>query len=987
MMNLASAAAFALLLLPASAWAQATSGITGTVRDDTGGVLPGVQVEARSPALIEQVRTVYTDGQGLYRIVDLVPGQYTVTYTLPGFRTVIRDGITLTAAFTATVSAEMAVGGIEESITVSGAAPVVDTRNVAQQLTVPSEIRDAIPLPTSSAAYVVLIPGATQAPTNRDVGGMRGEQAQVFGVHGTNANNLRQMRDGMDTSSLFGGGNRLLSLNPSTVSEVIVQTVGDAKVEGAGALVDVVLRDGGNQFSGTFVTNWGSKDTQSNNIDDDLVARGTGTPGDIKSLYDYSYGLGGPIVGDQLWFYSAGRRWLTEAFLPGIFFNATQGTPFYTPDESRPSFEDNFYYEFTNRLTWQAAEKHKVTFLYSRDRACQCHVGQRAGTLSPEAAGSNNFDPNTRVQSKWTYPVTSRLLLDGGASMLWYDVVRTSTGGGANDFAILDNSRNFTYGHHARSYGGAPSTGGFLSSKNWNFHGNVAYVTGSHNFQSGVQYRHAPQDLQHFINNGFTLEFRGTTPVAVTEWASPFHNSVKQQVIALYAQDQWTLDRLTVNLGLRFDYLKSTSPAFTIPAGPRVPERQIPAADDHIGWKDLQPRLGAAYDLFGDGHTALKVALGRYVPQLRFNDQQQYAPARQAALDTDRSWTDLNGDFIPQDNELGPRDNENFGLPVQSTEYSREVTHGWRNRPYNYQASVQVDHQLDDNGNFWASAGYFRTWFGNFNATDNRAVSLANYDEYSYTVPSDPDLPGGGGQVIAGLHNQKPGPAGNFGAVDRVVVLADSLGSQTQVYNGIDLTMRGRFPNGVLITGGVSFGKTVADYCGLIAGNPQLLIQPRFGDNINQRASVRGNICREDPPWSAETNIKFSGIVPLPAGFQVAATWQNLPAIETDADFVVSPTAAQGQIGRRLTGGGADRLIRLYTPKSFYVEPRANQIDFRISKRFQFGRVRVEPQFNAYNMTNANDVLQIVTRYGAAWQNARNILPARLIKLGLQIDF
>jgi hypothetical protein len=972
--------AWFLLVLPPAAWAQ--SGISGVVRDGSGAVLPGVQVDARSPALIEQVRTVYTDSQGIYRIIDLRPGTYTVTFTLAAFRTVIREGIELPAAFTATVNADLSLGAIEESVTVTGAAPLVDTQNVVQQLTVSSEVRDAIPLPTSSAAYVVLIPGATQAPQDRDVGGVRGEQAQVFAIHGTNNNNLRQMRDGMDTSSLFGGGNRIISINPATVTEIIVLSAGDAKAEGNGALVDVVPRDGGNEFHGTFQANVGQKNLQSTNIDAALVARGAPNPGDIKTLYDWGYGVGGPIAHNRLWFHTAGRRWLTENFLPGNFFNATQGTPFYTPDTSRPGFENNYYYELNNRLMWQAAERHKVSFTYVRDRSCQCHVGQRPGTLAPEASGDNRFEPGWRVQSKWTMPATSRLLFDAGFSMVRFNITRVGTGGGPEDFAITDLDRNYTYGHHARAFDGPPTNGGQYINRNVNVQGNVSYVTGSHAFSTGGQMRYAGSELSLFINHGMTLGFRGTTPAEVTEWASPFLNDVRHRMLGLYVQDYWTIHRLTLNLGLRFDDLHAWSPEIVMPAGPRVPARVAPAVDDAIGWRDLNMRVGFAYDVFGNSRTALKAGMGRYVPQLRFNDQQQYSSARQASLSTTRTWNDLNGDFIPQDNELGPRDNANFGLPVQNIRYARDVTHGWGNRPFNYQASVQLEHQLLDN--VAVGVGYFRTWFGNFLVSNNEAVSRTDFNEYTFTVPADPRLPGGGGQVITGLFNQTPA---SFGRVDRVVGPASEFGDQQHVYDGVDISVRGRFPSGALITGGVSVGRTVLDRCDVVAGNPQLLVQADSSADPTTRASTLGPNCRIQPPWSAQTNLKLAGILPLPYDFQVSATWQNLPPIPTDANFVLGPTDAQAQLGRRLTGGAADRTIQLVNPQSYYTEPRGNQIDFRVSRRFRMGTARVEPQFNVYNLTNANDVLTMVTRFGPDWQNRPNVLPARLIKLGLQIDF
>ena len=220
-----------------------------------------------------------------------------------------------------------------------------------------------------------------------------------------------------------------------------------------------------------------------------------------------------------------------------------------------------------------------------------------------------------------------------------------------------------------------------------------------------------------------------------------------------------------------------------------------------------------------------------------------------------------------------------------------------------------------------------------------------------------------------------------------MVKSASIFGDQEHRYDGVDITMQGRFPNGAMLTGGVSIGRTVLDTCDVIAGNPQLRVQAGGGQNVSTRANNRSSVCRIVPPWASSTNIKLAGILPLPYNIRLSATWQNLPAIETGADLVLGRGAARGQLGRNLTGGGADRLVQLHTQQSNYTEPRANQIDFRFSRRFQVGTARIEPQFNLYNLTNANDILRVVTRYGGAWQNARNVLPARLIKLGLQIDF
>ena len=189
-----------LLLLPAAAGAQGLGAIAGVVRDTSGGVLPGVTVEAASPALIERARTVVTDGQGVYRIVDLRPGLYTVTFSLAGFSTLERKGIELSAAFTATVNADLPVGTVEETLTVSGASPVVDVQNVLQQQTLARSTLDAIPMTKRLGAYAALLPGAVS--TAQDVGGIMGERGAAFSIHGGRSGDISTQQDGMTLTVL-----------------------------------------------------------------------------------------------------------------------------------------------------------------------------------------------------------------------------------------------------------------------------------------------------------------------------------------------------------------------------------------------------------------------------------------------------------------------------------------------------------------------------------------------------------------------------------------------------------------------------------------------------------------------------------------------------------------------------------------------------------------------------------------------------------------
>ncbi len=247
---------FTVLVGAASAQNVASGIIAGVVQDPSDAVLPGVTVEVASPALIERVRATITNERGLYRIIDLRTGTYTVTFTLPGFSTTVREGIVLTAGFTASMNAEMRLGAFKETITVSSASPVVDVQNVLQKTAISNEERAALPLPSNSGAYVTLIPGATQTNTaNQDVGGARSELTQQFTIHGNAGNDYQQLRDGMYYGTMIAAGNYMSAVNPIALQEVTIVTGGGilAESESGGVQIDIVPRDGGEITSGSFL--------------------------------------------------------------------------------------------------------------------------------------------------------------------------------------------------------------------------------------------------------------------------------------------------------------------------------------------------------------------------------------------------------------------------------------------------------------------------------------------------------------------------------------------------------------------------------------------------------------------------------------------------------------------------------------------------------------------------------------------------------------
>jgi len=982
--NVALLFVLVLAAAPVAGQNAASASISGVVRDDSGGVLPGVTVEAASPALIEKVRTVVTDSQGVFRIIDLRPGAYVVTFTLPGFSTYRREGIELTTGFTATVNGLMKVGALEETVTVTGASPIVDTENIIQQRVITREVRDALPLPSNSGAYVALIPGATQSASNQDVGGNMGENRQQFTVHGSRTNDFQQLRDGQYFGTMVAAGNYMSSVNPTTVEEVSILTGGGltAESESGGAQINVIARAGGNVFNGSFQGSYGSKDLQADNLDDELRARGATTAPFIKASYELAGGIGGPIKRDKLWFFGSARRWVSQSYQPGNYFNATQGTMFYTPDLDRPAYEDNFYNETTARLTWQAAERHKITGMFSSEYNCNCYFNIQAGTLAPEATGDDLYEPNWRTQVSWTFPVNSKLLLEAGGTVVEGLIVRRLTGGTYDDISILDLARNFRYNSAGSSITGFTQAWGPEASAfgQYNTRFVASYVTGSHSLKTGIQYRRGHNELDLFINKNVSYTLRGTVPQSVTFYAGPYQSGVEQHTIGAFAQDQWRLGRATLNLGLRFDYLKGWIPEQNMPAGDYVPVRNFPAVPDAINWKDLSPRLGVAHDLFGDGRTALKAFVGRFV-SFQSNAGLLAAQNPSAAMVTNstRTWNDINGDYVPQEIELGPHSAANFGQINRVTAYDPAVTHGWHAREYSWQGSVSVQHELREN--LSVNLGYFRTWYGNFLVTDNLAVGPSDFDPYCVTAPNDDRLPNSG-QSVCGLYDVKPAL---FGQTNNLVTPASNFGDPSEVFNGVDLTVTARM-GGAMFAGGISTGSTVTDSC-FVVDSPQASFSP---GNVREAGLYQ---CRNESPWSAGTQFKFSVIYTLPWQIKTSAIYQDIESIPLLASYVASNASIVPSLGRSLAAcrGAvtctATSTVDLIENNSIFPEGRNRQLNLRLSKVFRTGSLRLEPQLDIFNLLNSNQVLVMNTRYGTAWQNATSILAPRVFKLGVQMSF
>ena len=995
-----------VVLVPAIAWGQADTGnIAGVVRDTSGAVMPGVTVEASSPALIEKVRSVVTDSQGLYRIVDLRPGTYTVTFALPGFSTVKREGIALTTGFTANVSAELRVGSLEETVTVTGEAPLVDTQNVEQQQTLSREILDAIPTSRRPAQFITLIVGAdggSNASTLHDVGGVGSDRA-FFGVHGQRADDMTYNFGGMDSRVFSGGG---FQYNAHTFEEVVVETAaGSAEATTGGVQINIIPKDGGNIFSGSISTELTGPSLQSDNINDYLRTHGIASAGAVRRYYDIGGGIGGPIRQNKLWFFTAARYEDRSLYQAGNYYNKRQGTVFYEPDLSRPAYNHDFSKDASLRLTWQATAKQKFVASFTDHPSCQCTFAlleQVSPIFAPEAVAEHRYVPQYLGTAHYTSPLTDRLLIEADYSTSRYNrEQRRIPGVGRDAISVTDTGLNLRYGSRSTLYQR-------LNDLRQHERVAVSYITGTHNLKAGADLNQFSQGEKEYndpflVNHAISYTFRNQLPVSVSIYTGPYGPYQEGVENNLYAQDQWTIRRLTLNLGVRYDVYDMTIPAMHLGAGVYVPARDFPEVKHSPRWENLSPRVGMAYDLFGDGKTAVKWALGRY-PQ-RNTGVAVNLPVSNQPTSTTIAWNDANGNFVPDcdlhnplaNGECGVWGDRTFGQVIGgNTRFANDAIGGYNLEAYNWQGNVSVQQQLRNNVGL--TVAYFRTWYGGFQALDNQLVTPADYDPFCVTAPTDSRLGSVSGTRLCGLYDVKPA---KFGQFDFLRTQASHYGDMSEVFDGIDITSVARFGK-AQFQGGVATGRTVTDNCGLTIDSPSTATAgtPAGAALALSVVDMRPGFCKVSRPWSSSTQVKFNIVYALPWDFQASSIYQNIPGVPIRATYVASDAEIFPSLGRHLASCPSQTAatcnqnypaIDLIPPFSQYGD-RIQQVDLRLTRNFPLaGSRKLQGNFDIYNILNASTAQneQATYRVGPAnqWRNPIQIMGGRLIKFSAQLTF
>ena len=952
-----------VLLVPVVASAQ--SAISGIVRDTSGAVLPGVTVEASSSVLIEKTRSVVTDGEGRYTITDLRPGAYTVVFTLTGFNTFRRDGLDLPANFTMTINADLRVGALEESITVTGDAPIVDVQSTQRTHVLNRDLLDALPTARNYSGLAALMPGVKMS--NTDVGGNQQMEQIYMRVHGSRQTDTTVQVDGMQLNSLMSDGQVQAYFSDAANAEVTYQTSGvGAEVSGGGLRINMIPKEGGNRTSGALFAGGTHRSWQADNTED-LRSRGVTSGDTVDHTSDYNFAIGGPIMQDKLWYFTTVRRIATNEVVAQNFYR-----------DGAQGIEDQWIYNILGRLTYQATSNTKVTAYFDRYPKFKGH--EMGAFTDPDTAARRREWKNAlyyTTQAKATTTVSSRLLIEGGySSNVEYFTGKYQPGvekgrGSAEWFTQTGHEELTTYGTHPTDYRywnglNTPSNG--TDPRKHVLSGTMSYVTGTHSVKTGVQWGFGPYTTRGDLNGDLIQLYRNGRADSVRVYNTP--REAKEYLnadLGIFAQDSWRIERLTINYGVRLEYFNGEISNQAAPAGRFIGARSFEKISCMPCWTDWTPRFGVAYDLFGNARTALKASVNKYMAGQTLGFAQRYNPfSTQSDV---RSWADLNGDDVAQDNEIAAVGNNlRFGQPV----LTRRPGDDFR-REYDWEYSAGIQHELM-RGVSVTAAWYHRDSY-NMTQSVNGPFTPADYAVVNVVSPID-------GTLIPAYNLN----SAKQGQVDRVDVNATDANLRSFTYTGLEFGAAARMGRATLF-GGWTIDKTTIDHCDELEnwGNLSGVYYDASGNNSLQPKSDYAfcNQSQQGLPFLHE--FKLSGSYQLPweiqvnaalqsySGPQLATRW-NIGRTTRYSSNCLAPCVPGALVIPNMTP--ANYILDLVAPGTQYYD-RLNQLDLGFRKIFHIGRYQFSGQADFFNFLNAGYVKSQVVNYD--FSNAANVDAIRTI--------
>jgi hypothetical protein len=934
--SLACALMCLALLSGTPALAQTAASIVGQVVDESGATLPGVTVTATSPALQVPSITAVTDERGEYRLTPLPIGVFAVTYELAGFQTVKREGLRLTSGFTARVDLSLKVGGLQESVTVSGASPVVDVASTATSTRLTAEVLETTP--TGRVGFFALLQQAPGVRNTIDIGGSSANANSItfrsFGQSGE----AWQMLEGILTASAKTGqsGNYF---DYASVEEARVQTVGaDASMPLRGVMMDVTVKSGSNQFKGTTWWQQTNSSFQSSNLDDALRSQGITEPAEIRARWTVNSDLGGRVVRDKLWFYIGGTRNVNNETVLGV--SKPDGTP----------AEDNKTSDWYNtKISYQASTNHKfVAFQQYQKKDSIRNVTQFVPWESRTFQALKGITAKGEWQGVW-----SSSLVTSVTSGIWQWNSPFSCPGTTAP-ATLDLATQMRTG-----CGTGSATGGedplernipVRATATW-FRPDL--FLGNHEFKAGMDYVHSLISRRRParpVEGEYQLNFRNGVPNQFVTYNFPVEPITNSDYLGFYLMDSWSVARrLTLNVGLRYANDRGYVPEQCRVAGTFAPAECYQRIDFKT-WNSFAPRVAASFDVFGTGRTVAKGGWARF-DHRRLVDPEVLGANANVQTATTYTWRDLNGDrkWQPGESNLDPN-GPDF---VSRTGFQNLVPNANELQPKQDEFMGSLEHEIVDNLGIRVTGIY--------------SIARRDYRLQNTFRPR--------GLFNIPITNADPGP-------DGVRNTADDPGVNITYYEYPRSVQGAAFQQSQLVNYPLNSTFTSLDVSLTRRLVDKWMMQASYSATWKNAQNVA--VLPEDNP-NADFNTQDNNLEWIA---KVSGSYRFRWGILASAMF----EARSGEPWARtvlFTGGTTiPNLVMNVEPIGTRFYPVAHHVSARLEKAFTvFRSHEAAVRFNIYNLLNENMTLTANTRSGATFNRPLTIMAPRLAEISASYKF
>jgi len=943
--------AFAVLLSTAGAlYGQTQTGeILGRVTDGTGAVLPGATVTISGAALL-QPQTGVSASSGAFRFPNLPIGVYSVTFELPGFKRMVRADVRIQAGFNAEVNGRLELSTVEETVTVTGASPIIDVRSNTLGTNFGKELLESIPSARDPWVILEQTPGMVMSVQN--VGGNISGQQASFAAHGSSSNQQWNL-DGATITDMAAGSSPTY-FDFDSFEEIQITTAGgDASQEASGVAINFVTKGGGNKFKGSGRLFDANKRFQSKNAPAEVIAQGGGAGNPLKDVIEYGVEAGGPIVRDKAWFWGAVSR---QSIKVGVLGFLKAGAPAGSTDADDLETDLTVLNNQNLKLNYGWAPGHKSTFLYSRGDKIRNARG--AGPTTRIESTNRQTGPTNYYKIEHQWVASNRLMVEGEYS---YNNAGFQLNFHKDELATVQRllhvdqgntlSRSGSFSDNIRPTYEARMDGNYFL---------PSFLGGDHSTKFGVRWRSTPYQTISKTGGGVTARIRSSGVHEVDVTRDGDTNREMWQYSA-YFSDSYKVKRATLTYGIRYDRQDDRATTASIAASPLLPDLlpavQFTGADGEAVYNDVAPRISLAYDLFGNGRTVLKASGARYYG-LGIYTAGSISPTGQTTLSY--FWNDLNGDLFVTRNEIDfargfratPSANYDPANPASVVSPNRIDPNLENDITDEFVATI--DHELM--ADIAVGVSYIWRRYHNFQQ-NQRAATPDSYTPVTFTAACGNTSCSQPSYTATYYQRALPLPTGT--------VLRNTQGSRD--YNGIEVTLRKRFSKRWLMNSSFTLNNTVLGY--ETASDFSSSSDPTNFDFTNGADSSGLN----GPRWTA----KLSGMYALPWNMSVAAFYNLRDGLQFNRT-ILSPNRT-GQLGT---------VSVLTAPQGSDHYPTFSQLDLHFDKGLLFGQRRIQFNVDAFNLLNAATVLARQTRQNFAQANfVTSILAPRVVRFGLKVNF